>query len=81
MKVGERVKLTSIPSSVHDNELETQTLFEKWLGKGFLVTEIGPVEGLAFPLTRLEADDVVGEGPDARIIWVEPEYLELPPNE
>jgi hypothetical protein len=47
MKAGDLVKLVGIPSDAKDDEeLQTCTLFEKCVGKTFLVAEMETVEGL-----------------------------------
>jgi len=78
MKVGDRVKLIGIPPDAKDDaELQTRTLFEKCLGKTFLVRAMESVDGLPYQLAVLDVGEVLGEPSYLHTIWVEPEYLEL----
>ena len=78
MKTGDRVKLIGIPSGVkNDAELQTLALFEKCLGKTFLVADIEIVPGLSQPLAKLDVGQVVEEPTYMHTIWVEEEYLEV----
>ena len=78
MKAGDKVKLVGIPPDVRDDEeLLTRTLFEKCLGLSFIVSEMESVEGLPYPLARLDVGHVLGKEPSTHTISVEPEYLEV----
>ena len=62
MKLGDRVRLIGIPPDVRDDrEFRTRALFEKCLGKVFLVAGFENVEGLSFQLVRLDVGEVVGK--------------------
>ena len=65
MKAGDRVKLIGIPPDAKDDaddaELQTRTLFEKCLGKSFLVREMENVVGLPYQLAGLDVGHVLGE--------------------
>jgi hypothetical protein len=67
MKAGDRVKLIGIPADAKDDaddaELQTRTLFEKCLGKSFLVRDMENVDGLRYQLARLDVGHVLGESP------------------
>jgi hypothetical protein len=77
MKAGETVKLIGIPPNLSDKEdMPTRTLFEKCLGKSFVVEAVESVEGVPFPLTKLDVGHVIGEESWKQTIWVEPEYLQ-----
>ena len=55
MKAGESVKLIGIPPNLSDKEdMPTRTLFEKCLGKSFVVEAVESVEGVPFPLAKLD---------------------------
>lgn len=78
MKAGDKVKLVRIPPDVRDEEdLQTRTLFEKCLGRTFVVADIESVDGVPFPLAKLDVGHVVGEEPFKQTISVEPQYLEV----
>jgi hypothetical protein len=77
MKAGDRVKLVGIPPDAKDDaELRTRTLFEKCLGKSFLVEEMESVSGFSHQLAKLDVGHVLGEPSYRHTIWVEEEYLE-----
>jgi len=78
MKAGDLVKLVGIPSDAKDDEeLQTRTLFEKCVGKTFLVAEMETVEGLNQQLAKLDVGHVLGEPSYRHTIWVEEEYLQV----
>jgi hypothetical protein len=77
MKAGQTVKLIGIPPNLSNEEdMPTRTLFEKCLGKYFVVEAVESVEGVPFPLARLDVGHVIGEESWQHTIWVEPEYLQ-----
>jgi hypothetical protein len=81
MKAGDRVTLIGIPPDAKDDAddagLPTRTLFEKCLGKSFLVREMENVDGLPYQLARWDVGHVLGEPSYRHTIWVEEEYLEV----
>jgi hypothetical protein len=78
VKAGDTVKLIGIPPNlVDEGEMQTRTLFETCLGRTFVITAMEYVEGLAYPLAKLDVGHVIGEEPWKHTIWVEPEFLEL----
>ena len=78
MKVGDRVKLIGIPADVHDDEdLPTRTLFEKCVGRSFLIADLETVEGLPYQVVKLDVGHVVGKPTHMESIWVEPQYLQF----
>ncbi len=78
MKAGDRVKLIGIPPDLKDDaELQTRTLFEKCLGKSFLIRDIETVDGLSYQLVKLDVGHVLGEPSYMHTIWVETEYLQM----
>ena len=81
MRVGDTVKLIGVPPGLRDDEdLPTKTLFEKCIGRTFIVKSIDTIDGLTHPMIELHVGHVEG-GPDfEQSIWVEPEYLERVPN-
>jgi hypothetical protein len=71
------VKLIGIPPNLSDKEdMPTRTLFEKCLGKSFVVEAVESIEGVPFPLAKLDVGHVIGEESWKHTIWVEPEYLQ-----
>ncbi|HEY5925508.1 MAG TPA: hypothetical protein VIV11_27675 [Kofleriaceae bacterium] len=81
MQVGDSVKLIGVPPGLRDDEdLKTKTLFEKCLGRTFVVKAIDTIEGLPHPMVELHVGHVEGGEDFEQSIWVEPIYLELAPN-
>jgi hypothetical protein len=77
MKAGEAVKLVGIPPNLSDAEdMLTRSLFEKCLGKPFVIEAMESVEGMPFPLAKLDVGHVINEESWKHSIWVEPEYLQ-----
>ena len=78
MKAGDTVKLVGIPPNLRDDEdLQTRTLFEMCLGQSFVIAAVESIEGVPYPLAKLDVGHVLREEPWKHTIWVEPEYLEL----
>ena len=78
MKTGDRVKLVGIPPDVRDqDDLQTRTLFEKCVGRSFVVAAVESFDGVPFPLAKLDVGHVVGKQPWEHTIWVESEYLQV----
>jgi hypothetical protein len=78
MKVGDRVRITGVPPNLKDDEdLQTLSLFQKCVGKTFVVAGIEEPEGLAQKLLRFDVGHVVGEQTYAHTIWIEQEFVEL----
>jgi hypothetical protein len=78
MKVGDTVRLIGIPADVKDDgELQTRSLFEKCWGKRFSIVAVETVEGLPYPVVRLDVGCVAGQPAHSDTIWVEPQYLRL----
>jgi hypothetical protein len=78
MKACDTVRLIGIPSNLRDDEgLQTHTLFEKCLGQSFVVVGVELIEGVPYPLAKLDVGHVLGEEPWKHTIWVEPDYLQV----
>ena len=78
MKIGDKVKLIGIPAGTRDDgRMQTRALFEKCLGKTFIVVGMDTFEGVPFELVRLDVGHVVGKESYLETIWVEPEYLQF----
>ena len=45
------------------------------MGQSFVIMGVESVEGVPYPLVRLDVGHVLGEEPWKHTIWVEPEYL------
>ena len=64
MKVGDVVKLIGTPPDASDDEqLQTRTLFEKCLGRSFVIADMEIADGLSQPLAKLDVGHVIGEAP------------------
>jgi hypothetical protein len=81
MKVGDRVKVIGVPPGVRDpkddKELATRSLCEKCLGEVFKIQGLENVEGLSYPLIKLDVGHVLGKQSWQETIWIEPEFVEL----
>jgi hypothetical protein len=78
MKAGDTVKLIGIPPNLRDEgDMQTRALFEKCLGQSFVVAAVESIEGVPYPLAKLDVGHAIGEEPWKHTIWVEPEYLQL----
>jgi hypothetical protein len=78
MKPGDTVKLIGVPPNLRDDkDLPTRTLFEKCVGRSFVIVALESIEGVPYPLVQLDVRHVLGEDPWKHTIWVEPEYLQL----
>ena len=78
MKAGDTVTLVGIPPGLRDDEeLQTQTLFQKCLGRSFVISAIESFEGVPFPLAEIEVGHIIGKEPWEHSIWVELEYLRV----
>jgi len=62
MEVGDKVTLIGIPSNLKDDEkLQTRALFERCVGKTFVVVGLETVEGLPYKLVKLDVGAVRGK--------------------
>jgi len=71
MKLGDKVRIVTIPSHLPDGEIHTRFLFEMCVGKIF------PVVGFQGHLLELEVGEVLGKPPYMDSIWIEPEHVEV----
>jgi hypothetical protein len=78
MDVGDRMRVTGVPPDLKDDDnLQTRSLFQKCVGKTFVVAGIEQPEGLPHRLLRLDVGNVVGKQPYLHTIWIEQEFVEL----
>jgi hypothetical protein len=78
MKAGDTVKLIAIPPNLHDDEeLQTRTLFERCLGRSFVISAVESFDGVPFPVARIDVGQVIGKELWEHTIWVEREYWEI----
>jgi hypothetical protein len=53
MKIGDRVRIIGIPPNLHDDdELRTPEVFQRCLGRIFVIADIQQVEGLDHAMDR-----------------------------
>jgi hypothetical protein len=71
MKIGDKVRIKSLPSELPEGELKTRSLFELCVGRVF------PIVGVQGNLLELEVGETLGKKPYMDSIWIEPEYVEL----
>ena len=77
VNVGDTVTLIGVPPGLRDDDdLQTKSLFDKCLGKTFVVKAIDTIEGLPHPMIELHVGHVEGGEDFEQSIWVEPQYLE-----
>ena len=77
MKVGDAVKLISIPPNLRDDrELQTRELFDKCLGQSFVIAAVDWFDRVPFPLARIDVGHLIGKQPWEHTIWVEMEHFE-----
>jgi hypothetical protein len=71
MKVGDKVRIVTIPPDLPQGEIGTRSLFEMCIGRIF------PIVGFQGHLLELEVGEIKGELPAMESIWIEPEHVEL----
>jgi len=71
MKIGDEVRIVTIPLDLPEGEIHTKSLFEMCVGKIF------PIVGFQGHLLELEVGEVTGKEPFMESIWIEPEHVEL----
>ncbi len=75
---GDRVEVIRVPPGIHDkDDLNTKSVFEKYVGHIFDVIEVENVEGLGTILVRLDVGDILGKQSWEDTIWIEPDFVEL----
>ena len=71
MKIGDKVRVLTVPPSLPDGELNTRSVFELCVGHTF------PIIGFRGDLLELEVGTVLGKEPYMDSIWIEPEHVEI----
>jgi hypothetical protein len=71
MKIGDKVRILTIPADLPEGEIRTNSLFEMCKGRVF------PIVGFQGNLIELEVGKVLGREPFMESIWIEPEHVEL----
>jgi len=71
MKIGDRVRVVSVPASLPEGELKTRSLFDLCVGRVF------PVVGFQGDLLELEVGAVLGQAPYLDSIWIERQHVEV----
>jgi len=71
MKVGDKVRILTIPSNLQEGEIGTRSLFDECVGRIF------PIVGFQEHLLELHVGEVKGEAPYMQSIWIEPEHVEI----
>ena len=77
MKTGDRVRVTGVPAGLFDNEIRTNEVFERCVGRIFPIVNVKLLEETQQQLFELEVGEVVGEPSYMHSIWIEPELVEL----
>jgi len=71
MKVGDKLRILTIPPDLPEREIHTKSLFEKCVGRIF------PIVGFQEHLLELHVGEVTDDAPYMQSIWIEPEYVEI----
>jgi hypothetical protein len=71
MKIGDKVRVLTVPPHLPEGELNTKSLFRLCVGHTF------PVVGLQGNLLELEVGEVSGKEACMDSIWIEPEHVEI----
>jgi hypothetical protein len=71
MKVGDKVRVLTVPSKLPEGELDTKSLFKLCVGHTFAIV------GLQGSLLELEVGEVLGKDSCMDSIWIEPEHVEI----
>jgi hypothetical protein len=71
MKIGDKVRILTIPSDLPEGEIHMKSLFEKSVGR--ILTIVGFQEHLL----ELHVGEIRDEAPHMQCIWIEPEHVEL----
>ena len=71
MKIGDRVRVLTVPADLQDGELNTRSLFKLCVGRTFSIV------GFQGNLLELEVGEVLSKEPCMDSIWIEPEHVEI----
>jgi len=71
MKIGDRVRVLTVPPDLREGELSTQSLFKLCVGRTFSIV------GFQGNLLELEVGEVLSKEPCMDSIWIEPEHVEI----
>ncbi|MFZ0805986.1 MAG: hypothetical protein WAN03_07375 [Candidatus Sulfotelmatobacter sp.] len=71
MKIGDKVRILTIPADLPAGEIRTKSLFEKCVGRIFTIV------GFQEHLLELHVGKLRGDAPYMQSIWIEPEHVEL----
>jgi len=71
MKIGNEVRVVTLPHGLPEGEIGTKSLFESRLGRVF------PIVGLQGHLLELEVGEIFGKKPYMDSLWIEAENVEL----
>jgi len=71
MKIGDKVRVLTIPAGLPENSIQTRSLFQMCLGRVF------PMVGFQGNLLQLEVGAILRKEPCMDSIWIEPEHVEV----
>jgi hypothetical protein len=71
MKIGDRVRVLTVPPDLQEGELNTQSLFKLCVCRTFSIV------GFQGNLLELEVGEVLSKEPCMDSIWIEPEHVEI----
>jgi hypothetical protein len=64
MKAGDTAKIIGIPPDAYDDDhFHTRSLFERCLGKSFVICAVESFDGVPFPLARIDVGHMIGKEP------------------
>ena len=75
MKIGDKVRVVGLPSSLPDDDMGTKALFQDCVNRIFPV--VGIVATIKGRLIELEVGEVRGQPAYMHSIWIEEECVEL----
>jgi hypothetical protein len=76
VNVGDRVRVVSVPPNLpEDSQLQTRSLFERCVGKVFVIVSTKRQPGMTHDLIELEVGALTGLEPAMESIWIESEHL------
>jgi hypothetical protein len=71
MKIGDRVRVLTVPPDLQEGKLNTRSLFKLCVGRTFSIV------GFQGNLLELEVGEVLSKEPCMDSIWIEPEHVEI----
>jgi hypothetical protein len=71
MKIGDKVRILTLPPDLQEGELKTRPLFKLCVGRTFSIV------GLQGNLLELEVGEVLGKAPYMDSIWIGRKHVDI----